>query len=243
MTSSRHAAHNWMRACAHILMSLLPFVLVEGALHLIGYGPTLALFIPAARIGANEYLQINPDVARRYFPRSEVDFLPRPANDIFRRKKPANGYRLFVMGESTTEGWPYPHGVMFSRLLWRRVSALFPDKTIEVVNTGITAMNSYALRDFTDEILDQQPDAILIYAGHNEYYGALGVASTVSLGRAPWLIRLYLSLRRFKTFLLLRDLVDALTHRGAAAQGSPDRATLMGRVIGRASVPYGSPAY
>ena len=32
----------------------------------------------------------------------------------------------------------------------------------------------------------QEPDAVLIYAGHNEYYGALGVGSTESLGRGAF---------------------------------------------------------
>ena len=226
-----------------LLIPVLFFALLEAGLRFFQYGPRLDLFVPADGAGARDYLQVNPDVARRYFPRSELNFLPRPANDRFRLTKRDNGYRIFVMGESTTEGWPYPSGVMFSRLLWRRVSAFFPNKDIEVVNTGITAMNSYALRDFVDEILEQHPDAILIYAGHNEYFGALGVASTVSLGRARWAIELNLWLRRFKTFLLVRDFVDGLKHLGAPPRNGPDQSTLMGRVIGDVRVPYASRLY
>jgi len=38
-------------------------------------------------------------------------------------------------------------------------------------------------------LIAQRPDAILIYAGHNEYYGALGAGSTETLGRCR-LVRL-----------------------------------------------------
>jgi tetratricopeptide (TPR) repeat protein len=58
-----------------------------------------------------------------------------------------------------------------------------------------------------DEVFEQEPDAILIYAGHNEFYGALGVASMESLGKYPFFVRAFLKLQRFKTFLLLRDIV------------------------------------
>jgi hypothetical protein len=75
----------------------------------------------------------------------------------------------------------------------------------------MAAINSFALLDFIDEVLEQKPDAILIYAGHNEYYGALGAASTVSLGKSTSLVRLYLWLQRFKVFLLLRDSINRAT--------------------------------
>jgi len=81
---------------------------------------------------------------------------------------------------------------MFSRILNQRLSDAFPEKQIEIVNTATAAINSYALLDFMDEILEKQPDAILIYAGHNEFYGALGVASTETLGKFRPLIKLYL---------------------------------------------------
>ena len=50
-----------------------------------------------------------------------------------------------------------------------------------------------------DEIIAIEPDAVLIYAGHNEYYGALGTASTESLGGSTILVRLYLGLRQYRT--------------------------------------------
>ncbi len=41
-------------------------------------------------------------------------------------------------------------------------------------------MNSYTFYDKIDDILKEDPDAILIYAGHNEFYGAPGIGSSKS---------------------------------------------------------------
>ena len=70
----------------------------------------------------------------------------------------------------------------------------------------------------------ERPDAILIYAGHNEYYGALGAGSTETLGAVPGFVRFYVRLQRFKTFLLLRNVVGNAIGlaRGDSPFASPD---------------------
>ncbi|NOY57369.1 MAG: hypothetical protein GXO75_00350, partial [Calditrichaeota bacterium] len=126
-------------------------------------------------------------------------------------------------------------------------SDAFPEKYIEVVNTAMSAINSYTLLDFMDEILANKPDAILIYAGHNEFYGALGVASTESLGKIRWIVKTYLKLIRFKTFLLIRDFIGQMRigmgnifSHGSVADPS---ATLMERIAGEQSIPFKSTVY
>jgi len=97
-----------------------------------------------------------------------------------------------------------------------------------------------------DEVLDYEPDAILIYAGHNEFYGALGSASMESLGNTRWIVNTYLSLVHFKTVQLLRDLVDVIREGrvGPSEKADYDRTypTLMSRMIAT-TVPYGNDAY
>lgn len=149
------------------------------------------------------YLAPGEHVARRFFPSEQ--FPPTPPSDLFLAEKPEHGIRLFALGESSTAGFPYPPNAMFSRLVADALTDVFPADTVEVVNLGIAATNSYALVDFTDEIIAQKPDAILIYSGHNEYYGALGAGSTESLGSFPAFVRLYLQLQRLKTFVLFRN--------------------------------------
>ena len=52
-------------------------------------------------------------------------------------------------------------------MLEGRIRASQPTRYVEVINTAMSAVNSYTLLDFADEIIAQNPDAVLIYAGHN----------------------------------------------------------------------------
>ena len=228
-----------------ISIPVLFFLLLEGGLSFFDYGPNLALFVPASTGPADTgYLMTNPDVALRYF--SQVGRTPFPPYEMFLKEKPANGYRIFMMGGSTVAGWPYPNNVMPSRILDQRLSDAFPDRTVEVISVGIAAVNSFTLLDLIDEILDLEPDAILIYAGHNEFYGALGSASVESLGNTRWIVNAYVPLVRFKTVQLLRDMVGAIREGSVdpTEQADYDRTypTLMSRMIAN-NVPYGNDTY
>ncbi len=212
-------------------------------LRIANFGGNLNLFVTGPEKQIANYWMCNQNVGGRYFFR--LGSKPSPPKDLFLKKKPANGYRIFVMGGSTTYGFPYAANIMFPRILNFRLTDVFPDKHIEVVNTAMTAVNSYTLLDFMDEILAQQPDAILIYAGHNEFYGALGVGSAERLGKNPKLVRAYLKLTRYKTFLLVRQLVGVVQKglaRMKGADADPTK-TLMARIVADPTIPYKSDVY
>jgi hypothetical protein len=218
--------------------TLLPFfllILLEFILFSFDYGGDQSLFIEAGP-PYKGYLKVNPDVCKRYFGRQST--LPKPANDVFLKKKPEKGYRIIVMGGSTALGFPYGNLLMFSRILHRRLQDTFPEKRIEVVNTALTAVNSWTLLDFTDEVLEVEPDLILIYAGHNEYYGALGVASLESLGSSRFIIGLNLYLNRFRIFRLFRDGWRLLSPSSGRPEG-----TLMKRIVKERLIPFDNPLY
>lgn len=229
-----------------IMLAFPPVVLIllEIALRVSNYGGDMRLFIPAPE-GKTAYLTCNPNVARRYFIAQSI--IPTPPKQLFLREKPENGYRIFVLGGSSAAGFPYETNGSFPNILARELSKTFPDRRIEVVNVSMSAVNSYTLLDLTDEILEQSPDAILIYTGHNEYYGALGVGSVQSLGTARWLVRTYLNLESFRTFLLLRDFigwirtgVSGILYKGSETAPS---ATLMESIVAEQTIPYGSELY
>jgi tetratricopeptide (TPR) repeat protein len=222
------------------LLPLVFFAALEGVLRLSGYGETYPLFVPVP--GFPDFYHQNRDVARRYFTRQAR--VPTSLNDAFAAEKDSTTFRIFVQGGSSAAGYPYYYGGSFSRMLEQRLQQTFPDRTIEVVNTAMAAVNSYTMLDFADEIIAQQPDAVLIYAGHNEYYGALGVASAESLGQFRWMVNAYLRLRNLRIVQGLR----ALLEKGAALLAGDDRsgrpsATLMERMVGEQSIPYHSPTY
>ena len=220
-----------------LLLPVLFFVLLELGLRVGGYGGSYPLF---------ETVETHPDlrvqnalVARRYF--SQIENVPNANADYFYAQKPEGSFRIVGQGGSSAAGFPFYWGAAFPRVMANRLRASYPERRIDVINTSMAAVNSYTLLDFADEILEQQPDAVVIYAGHNEYYGALGAASSERFGRNPAVVRAYLALRRFRTVQLVRNVVAKI--RGAVserASGEPPNTTLMSRMVGEQSVPLGS---
>ncbi|MBN2200935.1 tetratricopeptide repeat protein [bacterium] len=230
-----------------LLLAIIPFLilgLVEAGLRVFHYGDDTRLFITAAE-ELPQYFRVNPKVARRFFYMQSV--LPTAPKDLFLKTKPENGLRLFVLGESSAAGFPYGNNLTFSRILHARLAEALPDRRVEVVNLGMSAISTYAMIDFMPELLRQKPDAILVYAGHNEFYGAMAVASMESLGRNPGLVRTYLKLERFKLFLALRDGIGKVRVRMILKNRKDalpeENITLMERIVADEEIPYKSPLY
>lgn len=218
---------------AMLLIPVAFFGALEGGLRLTGFGGDYPLFAPVPEHG--DYLHPNPETGRRYFARTSV--VPAPMHDAFAAEKSPQTVRLFVQGASTAAGFPYGRSGSFSRMLEQRLAATLPGRDVEVVNTSMAAVNSYTLRDQAEEILAQHPDAVLIYAGHNEYYGALGAASTESIGAAA---RLYLAVDHLRTVQAARRLWTGIS--GGRAADAPG-ATLMHEMAQKRSIPFESAAY
>ncbi|MDB4899659.1 MAG: hypothetical protein JWN53_1467, partial [Gemmatimonadetes bacterium] len=218
-------------------MPVLLLALFEVGLRAAGYGADYPLFVPARQNA--DYLLPNPAVARRYF--AAGPFVPTPELELFRAQKTPQTYRIVFQGESSAKGFPYGHGGMPSRMLEQRLQATFPDRDIEIVNTALTGVNSYTLLDQADEIIAQRPDAVLIYTGHNVYYGVFGVGSSHSFGSARSLVRSYLVLRRSRIVQLLANLLS----RGSAPTLGDDSAprTVMQLMAGKQHIPLDSPRY
>ena len=235
-------AHRWLFRLSVLAIPVLFFVLLEAGLRLGGYGHSYPLFIAVA--DAPGYLQANPEVVRRFVveetrePGVEIWPVPFPAD------KAPETLRIFVQGGSSAAGWPYGFGASLAGMLQQWLQASLPERNIEVITTAMTAVNSYTLMDFADEIIAQQPDAVLIYAGHNEYLGVLGVGSAVSAGRTRPVVLAYLALRDLRILQLLKHSYLALTTPVASGEGpAQSGATLMRRIVGKPHIAFDSPLY
>lgn len=215
--------------------------LSEVALRMAGYGHDLEpLFIPSPQQSA--YLQANPRAVTRFF----VDPAQAPSVSIetayFRAQKAPGTLRVFVQGESSAAGFPYGLGAALAGVLDQRFERAFPSREIEVISTALSAVNSYALLDFADEIIAQQPDAVLVYVGHNEYLGILGVGSTLRVATTPPLTRSFLAARELRLFQLMARLLGY--GASPAVDGDPVVGdTLMERVAGERSIPLDSATF
>lgn len=72
--------------------------------------------------------------------------------------------------------------------------------------------------DILEDVIQQKPDLVLIYTGHNEYYGALGAASMTSIASSPPMSRFLQSMGKLRVMRLLSSLFSGEPEQ----QASPD---------------------
>lgn len=225
------------RKLFYFILLLIPisfFILLEISLQFFNYGIDTSTWSKVNRT----HLMLNNQVARRYF--HSTKNVPNSIQDVFSIEKKENSYRVFVLGGSSAAGYPYMPVGSFSRYIRKRLELVYPNTNIEVINLGLTAVNSYTIRDFVPDILEQQPDLIIVYAGHNEYYGALGVGSMESLGRVRFVVNMLLDLNGYKTVELLRNFIKSVISV-LIPKEKPERGeTLMSRMAQEKHIPYES---
>ncbi len=221
-----------------VLLPFLVFIILEVALRLFHYGNDLSLFIEDPR-DAN-YLVLNPNAAKRYF--TDPALAPTGNSELFKKVKDENTCRIFVLGESTTIGYPYFHNGSFHRWLQYRLMRTLPDRHFEIINLSLTAVNSYTVLGFAKELVDYEPDAVLIYSGQNEYYGALGVGSTNRIAGNSTIIGIMLGLRQLRVMQLITSLYEKITGTFRTASGASGE-TLMQRMVADQAIAYGSKLY
>lgn len=224
-----------------VISILFPFILLGGlelTLRLFHYGHDLRLFITAP--DNNDYYIFNPDASRRYF--SNPGIATTGNRELFKKVKDPNTLRIFVLGESTTIGYPYFHNGSFHRWLQYRLMHTCPDKRLEIINLSLTGVNSYTIAGFAKELLPYQPDAVLIYTGHNEYYGCLGVGSTDRIAGNPFLIHGMLWLRDFRITQWMANMLQRLSPGQTATPGSEGK-TRMELMVRDQEIPFGSERY
>jgi lysophospholipase L1-like esterase len=221
-----------------ISLPLLLIAALEGAVRLLGLVPTYPVFVPHP--AAPNYLTMRPDVIRRYFPAGAEIPNVTVEPHYFLKDKPKNGIRIFVQGGSTAAGYPYGLGASIASMLENRLRHSWPDKPVEVVNTALSAVNSYTLLDVADDIIAQQPDAVLIYAGHNEFVGIMGVGSNYRLAESPAATAVYLQLKQLHLYKLLEQV---LVSKPAVAANTQEKRTLMSKMAAAQPIALDSPVY
>ncbi len=188
----------WLFRLVAVALSLCFLVVLEISLRILGVGHETRLAVPVAGAAAAGAYRLNPEADWAYFgPMDVVGPEPRP----FLLPKPAGVYRILVVGGSTVAGFPYPFELAMPRQLEIVLQQQSPGRQFEVLNAGITALNTHSEVDVVRQGLTLEPDLIIVHSGHNEFYGPGGEASTAS-GVAPRLYPLLQILRRQRLFQL-----------------------------------------
>jgi lysophospholipase L1-like esterase len=219
-----------------IIIPVLFFVLLETGLRIFKYGNDDRIWVDIS-----EDMQIlNPDLGYRYF--FTTKNLPFSVESFIYKEKKENSFRVFVVGASSAAGYPYLSSASFSKFIRKKLEILYPEKIIEVANFSMSAINSYTIRDLMPELLQKKPDLFLVYLGHNEYYGALGVGSLESLGSSRFVVNTTLWLNKFKTIELLRNIVKAVSGMFSSADETTG-GTMMAQLAQDKLIEYNSEIY
>lgn len=151
-----------------LLYSLLPTVLLLGALeggarllewarpplpadYGMGFDDDSRVFMPAG--------VLRPVMTTR--PQKEISFV----RQSFPTPKPANTYRIFFLGESNINYVRWQLEDLSERLSMADTRG----RRFEIINVGGLAYGSHRLLRVAREIIDYEPDLVLIYIGHNEF--------------------------------------------------------------------------
>jgi len=203
-------------------LGLLPFILLEAALWIVGF-QSHAYYEDTA-----EHIQVFQTVGSRVEVRPErrTQFRTKP----FAAVKAPGTIRIMAVGDSVTAGFKrnpdepnvyYFEETPYSAILESLLAARYPDRTIEVINCGACGYGTYRLRDVLTEALQYDPDMITIMTGSSEFLEARhfknwqGVRGCLaSRGVLHW-----------KTLALMRDMlrrVQMLTRPKNRARHHPD---------------------
>jgi tetratricopeptide (TPR) repeat protein len=126
----------------------------------------------------------------------------RGRNLVFPAKKPPGTIRIFCVGGSASAGWPHPPGESYGDYLQHALAATYPGKRIELLNVSAHAFASYRVRLIFDDVIDFDPDLVVVYTGNNEFLerrSYLGESTMVRVAQRSRL--LYMLTRRLRSAL------------------------------------------
>src|SRR5207245_10497370 len=118
-------------------------------------------------------------------------------------------------GESAAMGDPQPaYGA--ARYMEVLLKNRFPGRKFQIINLGVTAINSHVILPIARECASRQGDIWIIYMGNNEMVGPFG-AATIFGARAPSraIVRFDLALQKARIGQLVMELVRRLSGKAA----------------------------
>jgi hypothetical protein len=203
----------WMARLA--LAVFVPVLLLGGlelALRAAGYGYPTRLALPV-RDGST--YGVNLRFGWRFFPPAIARV---PLLFSFAAEKPSGTCRIFVMGASAAQG--YPDGAFsFARILEVLLGRRYPGVKFEVINTSIVATNSHVVLPIAREVVNYDPDLLIVYLGNNEVIGPYGIGSDLTRPAGSLAaVRFGIALRRTRIGQLLQSAVGWISGRDRVLQ-------------------------
>ena len=188
-----------------VLLPLLFLIALETTLRTTSLGQRPPLFIPLHHEPDRTLLLLDRERPASFFRVGRDRMSPIHPVAVWMPKPPPT-LRILWIGESAAKGFPQPPGFAASVFLEAMLQEFAPGSTIEVINLAATALSSDAVLDLLTQGLALDPDAVVIYTGHNEFYGSRGLLNRPRWTSAPGFHRI----DRWVQSLAITRLIDRL---------------------------------
>src|SRR5213594_4056671 len=152
-----------VRAAA-VIVGVSPLLALEAGLRLCGAGRAQ---VSDSLSGFNQNFPLFERVGGVY--RTSPAREPFFPEQEFSLAKPTNGFRIFCFGGSTVYGHPYQGDTAFPKWLELELDATHPTRSYQAINCGGVSYASYRLAPIVKEVLNYQPDLVIIATGENEF--------------------------------------------------------------------------
>ncbi len=187
--------------------AVLVFALLLGALelglHVFGYGHSTRFHRTERSADGTTWIRENRWVAAPFF---APEIIRRPQQFRLPAQKAPRTYRVFVLGGSAAMGDPEA-SFSVARALDVLLRNAHPEINFEIVNAGITAINSTVVRGIAADCAELEPDLFVVYVGNNEVVGPFGPGTVLTPFLAsPGAVRIAVALKRTRTGQLLTAL-------------------------------------
>lgn len=189
--------------------------------------------VTEVRYDGIDWYELNRSYLQKYFP-AGTPLVPEFKPVLFRKRKAPGSYRVLCLGESSMFGTPYMMTANIPGILRKQLRHRYPGREIEVINLGASAINSNVILDLSKDLAQLQPDLVVVYMGHNEFYGPEGIGASFVIRHFPSLIPVLYAVRDLRLVRLLAGKIS-LTARQDTSGGN-----LMRQVSASGSVRLGS---
>jgi tetratricopeptide (TPR) repeat protein len=203
-----------------ILFSIIPatlllllLVLTEVALRVFVPSLSSPLFIRTS----DTMIEVNREYLEKFFPASSV-LIPELKPAKLQYPKPPGLFRVVCLGGSSMFGVPYEMTANIPGIFRKQLRHSMPGKEVEVINLASSAINSNVIKDLAEKSLSLQPDLILLYMGHNEFYGPDGIGVSFLERHLPFLTGWKYGLRDVRIVRLVQRWLHSAAMRSMSEQ-------------------------
>lgn len=204
-------------AVLSLLVLAVVLAALESVLRLAGYGYSARFHRTVRLHDGTEIVRENRWCTAPFF---SPELVRRPQPMRLPAKKRPGTVRLFVLGSSAAMGDPEA-SFSIARVLERMLVAAYPETRFEVVNAGITAVNSHVVRGIAWDCAALEPDLFLVYEGNNEVIGPFGPAGVFTpFLRSEAAVRAAVAMKSTRSGQWIAALARAAAGRGAG--GAPE---------------------